>query len=392
MLMQDLEKGGREGGREEQVNRKGEQLSKVREYALEVEECRRRVLLKHFGEGGRERGRGWTRERCCDYCVDGGKKVKECLKTLMEGGGRGGGRKGGGGRRRYASDDEEEGGAGGRQGTKRGGMFEDDGFQDRKEEEEEEEGEEEEGKGGREGGTSQGGGVDPEVEAVLAEGRSSTVFKKQVKAARTAAAAGNLWTADQARAILRAHVQEEERQQGGQGGGGGGGGGSVRPAADVSVVRKKAPPPVLTTGKGKQIKHIISTNSSVSSFSSSSSSAATAAATAAAAPQQGSASKKSKNNDKKGEELEALARLARFEAVDEEDEERAEKLGVGQLRRRKVIREIFTLSTEGLGEGGKMLERVLESIKEEEGAWWMTSKTKEQYQQYARERMAGLYD
>jgi hypothetical protein len=264
-------------------------------------------------------------------------------------------------------------------------MFDGDGFQDRDEEEEEGNEEDEEG---RKGGNSQREVVDPEVEAVLAERRSSKLFKQQIQVARTT---GNLSAADKARAILRAHVQEEERQQRGRGGGGRSG----------SLVRKKASPPVLiTTGKGRQIKHIISTNSSTSYFSSSPSVPAPARASPAApaapagpaalsvavsAPAGGSSA------GKKSKKEEGLETLARFEAMDEEDEEWGEELGVGKLRRRKVIREIFTLSTQGMREE-KMLERVLQSIKEEEGAWWMGSRTKAQYQQYVRERMTGLYD
>ena len=58
-------------------------------------------------------------------------------------------------------------------------------------------------------------------------------------------------------------------------------------------------------------------------------------------------------------------------------------------RRRKVIKELFSLSTEGLS--GREAEAALEKIKEMELGWWTDAESKVQYQTFVKSRLEGLY-
>jgi hypothetical protein len=246
---------------------------------------------------------------------------------------------------------------------------------------------------GEEGKGSGGGGVerDPELEAAIAHTQSSARLKKRLQTA----CAADKPLEEQARAVLQAYVEDEENEGAGFARGRGNRGEKSRqsPMKELRhVQRVGAPLPMLTTARGLKrmalSASVAAPSLASSSFVLSSTSLATSLSGLQAQRQRApdSAAKAVKESKKK-EEIESLAR---FEAVDEEDEERAAELGVGRLRRRKLIREIYLLSTEGLEEK-TLQDRALEAIKREERQSWMSVRDKEEYKLWARKRIEGLY-
>ncbi len=198
---------------------------------------------------------------------------------------------------------------------------------------------------------------DPEVEAAIAVAQSSQL-KKRLQAAQKPGTSHQ----DQVRAVLKAYVREEEK-----GGGGGKPGAAAPPSRRVAPAAlalapgaaprtKKALPPMLIT-TGSRLK--LGGSSSASSFS---------AKPLPPTPKEDA--------------------LARFEALDE-DKESSEKLGVSVERRRKVIKEIYSLSTEGLV--GREADKALEAIKEQELEWFSDASDKAAYQASVRNRLESLY-
>lgn len=382
MLHKELEGHG-EAGREKQqaVERKKEQLDSVLEYCQEAETCRRRVLLRHFGDKTGARPAGWRKDRCCDVCMDGGRDVRRRLTAMRAEGGRK--RRRDGGRGYGASEEGEDEGGKGKYRGKQGGMFEDDGMS----------GGEVEKEAGEKGKGSGGGGVerDPELEAAIAHTQSSARLKKRLQTARAA----DKPLEEQARAVLQAYVEDEENEGAGFARGRGNRGEKSRqgPMKELRhVQRVGAPLPMLTTARGLKRMALSASVAAPSLVSSSFVLSSTALATSLSGMQAqrqrapDSAAKAVKESKKK-EEIESLAR---FEAADEEDEERAAELGVGRLRRRKLIREIYLLSTEGLEEK-TLQDRALEAVKREERQSWMSVRNKEEYKLWARKRIEGLY-
>ena len=66
-----------------QRDRELEHLEAVVHYCELSDGCRRRFLLKHFGERF-QRPATWTRQRCCDLCPDDGLTVRYDLSSRLQ--------------------------------------------------------------------------------------------------------------------------------------------------------------------------------------------------------------------------------------------------------------------------------------------------------------------